>query len=162
MFGIVKKIFAIIALSGLPVGSQGVWAEDAKTPAKEEFGSPDEAKQLTESAVTFFKANGKEKSFAAFNDPKGPFMKKDLYIFVIDDNGYTFTHKNPNLVGKTMLHLKDADGKLMIKSIIEASKSKSGSWVEYKWMNPVTQKVADKTSYVVRHDNLIFGCGAYK
>ena len=44
--------------------------------------TPDEAKQLAAKAMAFYKANGKEKAIAEFNNPKGQFVKGDLYVVV--------------------------------------------------------------------------------
>jgi cytochrome c len=58
--------------------------------------------------------------------------------------------------------LKDADGKFFMKEIIKTAAEKGKGWVDYKWMNPVTKKVVDKTTYVEKVDGYVFGCGVYK
>src|SRR5262245_52573739 len=52
-----------------------------------ERGTPDEAHAMVKKAISFFKANGKDKTMAALNDPKGAFIDRDLYVFVHDDKG---------------------------------------------------------------------------
>ena len=42
----------------------------------------EEAKAMAQKAKAFYKANGKEKAIAEFNDPKGQFVKGDIYIVV--------------------------------------------------------------------------------
>ena len=122
-----------------------------------------EAKALIEKGVAFYKANGKDKAFAEFSNPKGQFTKGDLYIFVIDTKGMTMAHGgNAKLVGKDMSELKDADGKFFMKEIIKTANEKGKGWVDYKWTNPVTKKVDDKTTYVEKVDGYVFGCGIYK
>ena len=122
-----------------------------------------DAKALIEKGVAFYKANGPEKAFAEFSNPKGQFTKGDLYIFVIDAKGKVFAHGgNAKLVGQDVSELKDADGKFFMKEIIKTANEKGKGWVDYKWMNPVTKKVVDKTTYVEKIDGYVFGCGVYK
>lgn len=122
-----------------------------------------EAKALVEKATSFYKANGKDKAFAEFSDPKGQFTKGELYIFVVDMKGLTVAHGgNARLVGKEMIELKDADGKFFMKEIVQTAKEKGSGWVDYKWANPTTKKVDAKTTYVQKVDDYAFGCGVYK
>ena len=90
-------------------------------------------------------------------------MKGDLYIFVNTIEGITEAHgQNPKLVGKEMHELKDADGKFFIKEISEVAKTKGKGWVDYKWINPVTGKILEKTTYCQRVGDVYIGCGIYK
>ena len=126
-------------------------------------GSADEAKALVVKAVEFYKANGKDKAIAAFNDPKGEFVKGELYIFLFDKDCNTLAHgANPKLVGKNIGELKDADGKFFMKEMA-ALAAKGGGWMDYKWSNPVTKKIQAKSSYVLPLEGGLFvGCGIYK
>jgi cytochrome c len=130
-----------------------------------ERGTAVEACALVKKATAYLKANGKEKAFAAFNDPKGQFTDRDLYIFVYDMQGINLSIGNGNaakMAGKNMLDLRDADGKYIIKSFIEVLNSKGKGWVDYKWPNPVTKNVEPKSSYVEKVDDMIVGAGIYK
>jgi cytochrome c len=126
-------------------------------------GTAEEAKALMGKAVSFLKAEGKDKAFAEFTNPQGKFIDRDLYIFVVDFNGITLAHGgNAKLVGKDMLGLKDADGKFFIKSFIELAKAKGNGWVDYKWVNPMTKKIEDKSTYIQKVEDYFLGCGIYK
>ena len=126
-------------------------------------GTADEAKALMGKAVSFLKVEGKDKAFTEFTNPQGKFVDRDLYIFVVDFNGITLAHGgSPKLVGKDMLGLKDADGKFFIKNFIELAKTKGAGWVDYKWVNPVTKKIEDKSTYIQKVDDYFLGCGIYK
>jgi len=126
-------------------------------------GNADEAKAMVEKAAAFLKSNGKEKAFAAFADKNGQFIKGELYIFAIDFDGKVFAHGgNPQLVGKNMSGLKDSTDKFFIKEMIEGAKSKGSGWSDYKWANPTTKKIVDKTTYFMKVDDIILGCGIYK
>ncbi len=126
-------------------------------------GTPEQAKAMVEEAVAFYNAKGNDAALAEFSNPNGKFVKGDLYIFAIDLNGMTLAHgANQKLVGKSLLEVKDADGKFFMKEMIEVAKTKGKGWVDYKWTNPETKKIEPKTSYVVKVKDLLLGCGAYK
>ena len=149
-----KKVVAAIFILLLLVAG-AAYAQDRGTAA--------EAKALLGDAVAFYKANGQDKAFAAFNDPKGKFVKKDLYIFALDLNGKIIAHgANAALVGKDMMGAKDADGKLFMKEMIEVGKTKGQGAVDYKWESPKTKKVEQKSSYLEKVNNVVLGCGYYK
>ena len=148
-----KRLLAGIVILFMVVGL--AYAQDRGTSA--------EAKALLDKAVAFYKASGQAKAFAAFNDAKGQFVSKDLYIFALDMNGKILSHgANASLIGKDMMGAKDADGKLFMKEMVEVGKTKVKGAIDYKWENPKTKKVEQKSSYVEKVDSVILGCGYYK
>jgi signal transduction histidine kinase len=131
--------------------------------AAAEKGTANEATALVKKAVDYMKANGKEKAFAEFNNPKGQFIDRDLYIFVFDLNGKTLAHgTNPKLLDKNLVDLKDADGKLFIKEFIDVANAKGKGWVDYKWPNPLTKAIEPKSTYIEKVGDVLVGCGIYK
>ena len=80
--GIVKIIFTGILIGLLCVGF--AYAQ--------EKGTASEAKALLSRAVAYYKANGRDKAFAQFNNTKGKFVHSDLYIYVIDPDGNILSH----------------------------------------------------------------------
>jgi signal transduction histidine kinase len=125
--------------------------------------SKEEAKAMVEKAIAFYKANGKEKTFAEVNNTKGKFTKGDLYVFVYDMTGTVHAHgANLKMIGKDLSDIKDPDGKSFVKERIELAKTKGKGWQDYKFTNPVTKKVEQKTAWIEKVDEFIFGCGAYK
>jgi len=128
-------------------------------------GTAKEAIAMVNKAVQYYKANGQDKAFAAFNDKKGAFINKDLYIFVIDWKGVILAHgANLSLINKATADLKDSDGKLFMREMVKVAQTKGNGWVDYKWTNPATKKIAPKSSYVQRVEgkDLLIGCGIYK
>ena len=126
-------------------------------------GTKDEAEAMVKKAVQFFKANGKDKAFAEFSNPDGKFISKDLYVFVYDLTGKCVAHGgNPKMIGKDLIDLKDPDGKPFVKERLEIIKSKGKGWQEYKFLNPTSKKIEDKTAYIEKCDEYVVGCGAYK
>lgn len=130
--------------------------------AAAEKGTAAEAVALVKKAAALVKASGKEKAFAEFNDPKGPFVDRDLYVMCYDMEGNNKCHgSNPKLIGKNLLEIKDADGKFIVKSFIETA-NKGKGWVDYKWPNATTKAVEPKSTYVEKVGDILVGVGIYK
>jgi len=129
-----------------------------------DHGTADEAKAMVEKGIALIKSEGPEKAFAAFDDPANKdFHYKDLYIFVRSMDGNTVAHgANKGMIGHTSLDLKDADGKLYNKEMIDDAKTKGSGWVDYRWPNPVDKKIEQKSSYVERAGDYVVGAGFYK
>ena len=127
-------------------------------------GTADEAKAMVERAVAMFQKDGAEKAFAAINDPATKdFHDRDLYVFVRSMDGNTVAHgANKGMIGHTSLDLKDADGKLYNKEMIDLANSKGSGWVDYRWVNPVDKKIEQKSSYIQKVGDYVVGAGFYK
>jgi hypothetical protein len=50
----------------------------------DEYGTAAEAEAMVKKAIAYLKANGKDKAFAEFSNPKGQFVDRDLYVTVYD------------------------------------------------------------------------------
>jgi cytochrome c len=125
--------------------------------------SKDDAEAMVKSAIAYYKANGMAKAFAEINNPKGQFIKGDLYVFVYDMQGNCVAHGfSQKMIGNNLMDMKDPDGKPYVKERIELAKTKGSGWQDYKFVNPTTKKIENKTAYIEKADNLIFGCGIYK
>jgi cytochrome c len=126
-------------------------------------GTPAEATAMVKKAIEYMKTNGRDKAYAEFNNPKGSFRDRDLYIFVYDMKGTTLAHgTNPKLLGKNLMELKDADGTYIVKSFLEVGNSKGKGWVDYKWPNPISKAIEPKTTYVEKYEDVVVGAGVYK
>lgn len=128
------------------------------------FASPkDDAIALVKDAEKFIKANGKEKALQEMSKPDGKWVKGELYVFAYDLQAVMVAHpKNPKLVGKNLMEVPDVDGKLFRKDIVELAKAKGSGWVDYKYKNPETGKIEDKTTYLLKVGDIILCCGIYK
>ncbi|EIF34723.1 signal transduction histidine kinase [Burkholderia sp. Ch1-1] len=74
---------------------------------------------------------------------------KDGYFFVYDMHGRSLMHpREPDLVGRDLWALRDAQGALTIQQLLAAA-SHGGGYVRYLWHRPSTGKVASKLGYVV-------------
>lgn len=152
-----KKLFAALVFGLLATVFGGAVSAAEK-------GGADEAMAMVRKAVAYMKEHGKEKAFAEFSNlANTQFHDRDLYIFVYDLNGINVSHgNNPKMVGKNLLEMKDHDGKFIIKGFIDVANTKGKGWVDYKWPNPVTKAVEQKSGYIEKADDLIVGSGIYK
>jgi hypothetical protein len=94
-------------------------------------GTPDEAKAILERAIAALKAD-EAKALAAFNDPKGGFVDRDLYVFCFDKDGtMTASGANPSRVGTDARTLKGPDGRAVGAEMV-ALAARGGESMQYK------------------------------
>jgi len=69
---------------------------------------------------------------------------------------------NPKLVGKELMNMKDPDGNLPNKILIDVAKEKGKGWgSEVKFINPTSQKIERRKAYVERVGDTVVGCGIF-
>ncbi|WP_317203877.1 cache domain-containing protein [Janthinobacterium sp.] len=132
--------------------------------AQAQNAGKDDAVALVRKAVAHLKKDGVEAACRDFADPRGGFRQGDLYVFVQDMHSTMVCHAaNKRINGKDLSALKDADGKLFSAAMTELAKTKGAGWVDYRWVNPSTQVIEPKTSYVEKvNDTLWLGVGIYR
>lgn len=127
------------------------------------LASLDEAKAMVDKAAAYYQANGKDKTLATLNTAGGEFHKGELYVFAYDNAGTVIAHPvNPKLVGTNTLEVPDVDGKLWRKEAMEKVGKDGTATVDYKFKNPVSGKVEQKTTYFKKVGDVVLGCGTYK
>src|SRR5215470_14926227 len=149
---LVLSVILIFATSALPAGAA-------------EFGTREEAAAMVRRVQEKFKKDGPEATFRAINSRAPGFADRDLYPFVTEvatglcvANGVT-----PAVTGKILIDLKDQDGRFIIQEFIKiASTSPGHGWIDYRWLNPVTKTVEDKTALIERMDKYYVGVGVYR
>lgn len=145
------KVLMIAALIALPMSTVF-----AAAPTK------DDVVTVVKKAVAFYKANGRDKALAEFNNKDGQFAKGEDYVDVHDLAGVCVAHPvSPAKVGLNRLDSADSAGKFYIKEIVDAAKQKQSGWIEYVMKNPTTGKLENKTAYWEVADGLIFKAGTY-
>ena len=147
-----------------------VWTAIAALPcltAQAQTTIPAQAEGVVKRGIAYAKANGMEKLFQQVNQSDGIFhvgKGSELFLFVYDQQGVmkAFGFNSVEFVGKHRIDVKDADGKLFVRDIVKVAQTKGNGWVDYKFTNPVTNKVEPKSTYVEMFNDLIFCCGIYK
>jgi signal transduction histidine kinase len=129
-----------------------------------EFGTRDEAVAMVKRVQEKFRKDGPEATFKAITDQSTKeFHDRDLYPFVYDLTGLNVAHgARPALVGKNLISLKDQDGKHLIRDMITVTTTSGSGWIDYKWPNPITNKIEDKSSYVEKLGDYFVGVGVYR
>lgn len=130
-----------------------------------EFGTREEALAMVRRVQEKFKKDGPEATFRAINSKAPGFADRDLYPFVTElatglcvANGVT-----PAVTGKILIDLKDQDGRFIIQEFIKTAANQPGhGWIDYRWLNPVTKTVEDKSGYIARMGNYFVGVGVYR
>lgn len=154
------RILSIAAIAlGFMLGGTPALAQDKSK------GTAKEATAMVQSAVAHIKKVGREKAFADFDNPKGAFTDRDLYIVVYDLKGKVLAHgANAKMIGKDLIDLRDVDGKYFVKERVEmmGKSPDAKGWQDYKFMNPTSSQIEPKTMYLQRYEDLIVGCGIYK
>jgi cytochrome c len=83
--------------------------------------------------------------------------------FIYDLSSRCVAHgARPALIGKNLLDLKDQDGKYLIREMIRIARGSGSGWVNYKWPNPLNNKIEDKVSYVEKMGDYFVGVGVYR
>ena len=132
---------------------------------KAKQGTAAEATAMVEKAIAHIKKAGRDKAFADFNNKSGPFTDRDLYVVVYDMKGKVLAHgANEKMIGKDLIDLRDSDGKYFVKERVDMmSKGPTAKgWQDYKFMNPVSRQIEQKSMFIHRFEDLIVGCGIYK
>jgi signal transduction histidine kinase len=123
----------------------------------------DLAIKMVTSAVSLITTKGVDAGIKAFSDSTGQYVKGELYVFAYDTSGTMVAHpKNHKLIGKNLLNVPDVDGKMFRKEIIQVALTKNTGWVDYKYKNPTSSKIEEKTTYVALAGTLVVCCGIYK
>lgn len=99
-------------------------------------------------------------------DPRGPFLAKDAYVFVLDMDGVALVHPAfPNLEGSNLLDVKDTQGKHLVREMFEVVRNRGSGWVDYMWPRPGESVSTRKSTYVSKArlgDRwVLVACGVY-
>lgn len=125
--------------------------------------TPEQAKALSERAAAHIEQAGEEKAFADFTQGSDGFIDGELYVFCYDHKGVNKAHGgNPSFVGRNLLHIKDPDGAEPNVLIINMGFNQGRGWVDFKWPNPATKRIENKSAYVIRTHDVACGVGYYK
>jgi cytochrome c len=132
--------------------------------AGSEFGTKDKAVAMVKRVQEMFAEKGADATFKAVDDNNNEeFHDRDLYPFILNFKGTWVAHgARLALIGKNAFDLKDQDGKYMVREMIDITKDGGTGWVDYKWPNPMTNKIEDKSAYVAKLGEEYFvGVGVY-
>jgi cytochrome c len=153
---LVKKILALGLILGLGIMWIGSAAADDAA----------DAKALVEKGVAMAKEKGLDGTVKAIDDPKGPFVKGELYLFAgsLEKNtllAHPFAHQK--LVGPDLTAMKDSKGNAFFVKFKEVAEKTGSGWVEYMWPKPGEKQDSLKKTFVMRvpGEKVYIGAGYY-
>jgi len=132
--------------------------------AQSNYGTQAEAVAMVKRVQDTFRKEGAQETFKGVSDKSNKaFHDRDLYPFIYDMSGVCVAHgARPALIGKKLIDLKDQDGKYLIREMVKIAQTSGSGWVDYKWPNPLTNKIEDKSSYIEKMGDYFIGVGIYK
>jgi polar amino acid transport system substrate-binding protein len=159
---ITEVILAVALLGAYLVGCATADGNDSnaytlKPEAKEELIS------FVNEARDFVLEEGQDKALEVFNDPKGTFVRGELYIIAYDFNGTRLAHPYElEMIGKNALNVTDPNGVAHVRNMRELAK-RGGGFSYYIWTNPAHSGAEElKLDYVLKVDEgLWLGAGIY-
>ena len=125
----------------------------------EDTGSSAEAKALLDRAVVEVKADIPA-ALAKFNDAKGSFRDRDLYVFCANASDGILT-AHPKLVGTDLKTIVDKNGKALGKEMLDNAKEGEITEVTYVWPRPNATDPEEKISFVTKVNGQVCGAGYY-
>lgn len=147
-----KKLLACLLAGATFLASVAFAADD-----------PAVAVAMVEKGLAYLQKNGKDALIKEVNNKNPEFVHEGVYLTVRALDGTQLAHPiNPKLIGKNLVVLPDADGKLFRKEIIEQAKAKGKGWVDYRYNNPATKNIEQKSTYFVKSGDVILEAGIYK
>ena len=128
------------------------------------FGAPhfvvreEYAKDYVGQAIARYEREGLDATIAFYDSPAS--VEGEFYLFLIGADDIYLAHPIlPHLKGTDIKDVVDSSGYALGVEIAKATTE--GHWVDYLWPNPVTRIEEPKSTWVVRHDGLIFASGYY-
>src|SRR5215510_8982847 len=95
----------------------------------------------------------------------GAFNDRDLYPFVhtIDGTLHVANGAWPGIRGKNLHDMRDQNGKYTTQDFMRiASTSPYHGWSDFRWRNPKTNTVDEKSAWIERMGEYLIGVGIYK
>lgn len=152
-----QKLFIALVLSMLVFSSSPAIAGEKATT--------EECIEKTHEAAAIINARGLEEAIKLIGDPKGPFVWKDSYVFLMDMKGKMLAHPmKPELTRyEHVLFETDATDKAIFVHFVNLAREHGEGWVDYRWPKPGKKSPSKKVTYIykVPSKDLLVGAGVY-
>ena len=152
-----QRFLIALAISTLVLFSSQAFAGDKATT--------EECVVKTHEAAAMINARGLAESIKLIGDPKGPFVWKDSYVFLMDLKGKMLAHPmQPELTQNEHVLLEtDAADKAIFVHFVNIARDPGQGWVDYMWPKPGKKSPSKKVTYIYKvpsHDVFV-GAGVY-
>ena len=123
----------------------------------------EQAEALLNEAAYLLDTEGVSKAVVRFNDPKGGFIRDDLYVYVVgtEDAKFYANGASPSLVGLDARNLRDAAGTPLVQEMLDKAKDSGSGTEDYVWRNSVTNEVENKHAIFRRIGKYLVAVGYY-
>ena len=142
----------VVRHEGLVFGSG--WYE----PGPSTSDAPAYTQAFVQQAINLYDALGLEETIAYYNTEES--VDGQWYAFIVDRNGYTIAHHNPEFRGRDPSLRVDAAGYFYGDELLGTDED--GRWVDYVLLNPESGEEQQKHTWAVRYNGLIFASGWYE
>lgn len=124
----------------------------------------DDAREMVDKAYAYLQKHGKDVALKEFSNRTGKFVDGELFVFVQDYEGLMLAYGGEApLAGKNVKNIKDASGNPIGQPMIDIARHKGSGWYSYQFLNPHTDKVEPKVSYIKAIDNSCYmACGIFE
>lgn len=116
-------------------------------------------------AAALINTKGLDEAIKLIGDPKGPFVWKDSYVFLMNLDGKMLAHPmQPELTKLNhCLLITDPTDKALFVSFVNLARTVGHGWVEYMWPKPGKKSPSKKITYIYRvpGKDLFVGAGIY-
>ncbi len=148
---VTAAVFAILCFSMVAAAQQAATKEECVIKCHE--------------AAALINSKGLDEAIKQISDPKGPFVWKDSYVFLMNMDGKMLAHPmQPELTKLPhCLLITDPTDKALFVSFVNLAKTVGHGWVEYMWPRPGKKSPSKKITYIYRvpGKDLFVGAGVY-
>jgi cytochrome c len=158
------KFLAYIVLAYVLAQTAAFGADLATPTANRTAGAEDpglRAQVLLRRAVAHYQ-DVKDPALADFTN-KGKFVDGELYVYVVSTAGVLLASGGPSssVIGSNVADQQDALGKPFFREMLTKARTNESGTVEYRWLNPVDNKVERKVAHFQKVGNRIIAVGYY-
>jgi TRAP-type uncharacterized transport system substrate-binding protein len=129
-----------------------------------DFGTREEAIAMVHRVQEMFKKLGPDGTFQAVKRKAPGTIDRDLYVYILDLNGVVMANGAiPTMTtGTNLFNARDQNGKYFVREKLELCRVSQRGWVDFRFLNPVTQTIEDKSSYIERMGDYCAAVGIYR
>ena len=158
----VALLSLVLILATVITAGCGSKSTQANSSGKTATVTRQDVVDFVDEAIAYGKKVGKDKAVAEFNNPKGKFVRGELYIYAYNWDGIALANGgNPALAGQNLIDMTDPNGVKVIQELIKVARA-GGGWVDYVWPYPKTKINEPKLGYADGVDSTWWlGSGIY-
>lgn len=107
------------------------------------------AVKIVKDASALLIKEGLENAFSLIRGNSELYTYGDIYVFVLNPDGHElFDYAFPSNENKDLSSLRDTNGKLMVRDIINTASGQNEGWVTYTWPKPGSSQPSAKEVFV--------------